>query len=155
LRARDPEPSQPESGAAHNASPNVLMAVGRKACEAAGIDEAKLAVDFMAPGNWLRWGADPERDIYPTIAAVCARKRQRSSAWVPKSLNYFDDAIVEALRANTAPVPDPFGVAPNGNGQGRGRPKTRAEMRWDEDMAVIERRAREEEAAAAAKGGQS
>jgi hypothetical protein len=73
---------------------------------------------------------------------------------MPRALGYFDDAIAEALRANTAPAPDPFGIAPNGNGQGQGRPKTRAEMRWDEDMAVIERRAREEEAAAA-KGGQS
>lgn len=70
----------------------------------------------------------------------------------PSTLKAYQDSLADGVASYVQRMPegkpDPFGV-------GLERPKTRREALWDEQMAVLERRAREEEAAAAANGGQS
>ncbi len=62
--------------------------------------------------QWLADGADPERDIYPTITAVIAKARQarQDSAWLPNGLRFFSRAVAETRILNTTMPPG----GPNG-----------------------------------------
>lgn len=61
---------------------------------------------------WLADGADLERDILPTIERIMAK---RNGQGPPRSLKYFDQAIVDAKATRLAPLPN---GTPKGNGNG-------------------------------------
>ena len=60
-------------------------------------------VNFSRIDAWLRGGADPERDIYPAIRAVLAKK---PAGWCPSNLTYFDNPVAEAIATRLKPMPE-------------------------------------------------
>ncbi|NFV80015.1 YdaU family protein [Magnetospirillum aberrantis] len=55
--------------------------------------------------QWLADGADPERDILPTVTArLAAARKTHGPNWLPRGLGYFTDPIAEALARNTTPL---------------------------------------------------
>lgn len=65
--------------------------LGRDACRAAGIDEARVAVDFSECIAWVRAKYD-RATVLATIEAIAKRPGYRQ----PRSLKYFSRAIAEA-----------------------------------------------------------
>lgn len=61
---------------------------------------------FNRVDAWLLAGADPDRDIYPTIEAGLKRLNG-----APRSLSYFDGMISDAIAARTRPLPAGTGRA--------------------------------------------
>jgi hypothetical protein len=55
---------------------------------------------------WLKAGAVPERDIYPTLDRMKAK-------WSGSSLKFFDGGISDAIAAASAPLPEPRRAAPS------------------------------------------
>lgn len=49
---------------------------------------------------WLKSGADPELDIFPTLRRIAAQGR-----WNGSTLSYFDNAIAQSLADRTKPLP--------------------------------------------------
>ena len=58
--------------------------------------------------DWIRQGANLDLDIVPTLKAVLskARKRRDDPAFLPTSLNFFDQAVADAVAARTRPLPE-------------------------------------------------
>ncbi len=75
--------------------------------------QAKIEAQFNSPtltdfgqiDRWLKAGAVPELDIYPTLNALTARRREQDPRWLPRSLRYFNEAIAEAIAARSAALP--------------------------------------------------
>lgn len=93
-----------------------------------GVDQSWAG--FMQHGpvwRWLREGAQPERDIYPTIKAIMARK-----ARPPNGFAYFTQAVADAKAANEQPMPEgkPDDTRPY---QTQRRPKRSANPLFDAD----------------------
>lgn len=104
----DPPPSnvtmsQGRDGTVTESEPALpsLEAVGQRACELAGIDPGRMAVDFTEVRKWLAAGYDLARDIDPTIRAIASRPGYKP----PGSLRYFTKAIGEAHEAGKDPLP--------------------------------------------------
>lgn len=79
-------------------------AIGERACDAAGIDPTRIAVDFAVVIGWLKAGHDPDTVIIPAIRSVAARTGYKPA----RSLGYFSRAIADwAERAAAAPPAAP------------------------------------------------
>jgi hypothetical protein len=75
---------------------------------------------------WLKAGAEPEQDIYPTL-------KRKLPEWRSGSLVFFDGAIADAIKTRTAPLPEGNARAPskvNGNGSYEPRPLDAEENQW-------------------------
>lgn len=80
-----------------------LEAVGAKACEAAGLDPGRVAVDFVEVQRWLTASFDLDRDILPSIRSAASRPGYQP----PNSLKYFTKMIGEAHAARLDPMAIP------------------------------------------------
>ena len=109
--------------ASPQSSPAVAHAVGRKVLELMGVwDDPRWFGNASRVETWIRSGADPEADIYPTIVRLMASRNGEP----PRSLKYFDAAIADAVRLRNTPMPTTTGGPTNGNRHHRrhGRPST-------------------------------
>jgi hypothetical protein len=106
---RSPEPSpQPQPEPQPAACVDDDDVAGRTGCDLRATVRTKVERLLDAPSitqfnridAWLDSGADPERDIYPTIAAGLNKLGKP-----PASLKYFDGAIADAIAARKAPLP--------------------------------------------------
>lgn len=77
--------------AAASPEPMSWQELGRAVCHAAGIDEARIAVDFSEAIGWTTAGFKPEV-VLAAVRAVAARPGYKP----PRSLRYFTQAIREA-----------------------------------------------------------
>jgi hypothetical protein len=96
-------PAETQTQEARPATPNV-HALADMLHEAAGgaINLTRPAMHIMeVPRNWMQAGCDLEKDILPTIAAMCKGKDFASIA----SWKYFEGAIFSAKAAREAPMP--------------------------------------------------
>lgn len=97
-------PATPPSGEGAVPSPEAsqIAAVGRTVLEIMGVwDDPRWYGNYARVGTWLRSGADPEADIYPTIRRLMAKRSQGP----PRSLAYFDQAISDAVASRNRPMP--------------------------------------------------
>lgn len=86
------------------APPPEHIRVGRLVGEAMGVsDDPRWFGDFGRVKAWLDQGGD-EALILDVVGRVMA---QRGGQGPPKSLKYFDQAIADAIKARTAPLPEP------------------------------------------------
>lgn len=101
-RARVSEP-EPESDSTTNQS---------SVAEGAGL--GKWVLDYFQSPNlvhagpvrdWVRAGAAPAL-IRGVVAQVTAQQRSKNPDWAPRSLNYFTEAVMRAMREGQQP-PDP------------------------------------------------
>lgn len=100
---RDKEKEYIINTADDNARANgkVHVEVGKKISQITGWDkDPNWFGDYSRIEAWLQRGWIPDRDIYPTIQRIM-RKRDGP----PRSLKYFEQAIADAHKANTAPLP--------------------------------------------------
>lgn len=100
-----------------------VKVVGERVLEAAGIDPARWLGHFAPISGWLRAGADPEFDIYPTIKQLT----KRTGYTPPRSLNYFTDAI---LRAHAERMADPVPSGEPGKVRELRQERTPEEREW-------------------------
>ena len=94
---------QPAKPSVHDLADKLFDAAGN------AMNRTKPMLEVMEmPRNWIEAGADLERDILPTIRAMAKHKPDYSiSSW-----KYFEQAIMDAQKARTAPVAE--GRAPPG-----------------------------------------
>jgi hypothetical protein len=71
-------------------------------------DDPNLHIHGARVLDWIRQGADLDLDIVPTLKAVLAkaRKSRGNPDFMPTSLNFFDQAVADAVSARTRPLPD-------------------------------------------------
>lgn len=69
--------------------------------------------DYSRLEAWLHSGWDAELDILPTITRIVAQRKARSQD-IPKTLNYFEQAVANAHATRLAPTPK---GTPNENGR--------------------------------------
>jgi hypothetical protein len=95
----------PKEAAADAGEPNAI----RLALDSIGAwDHPGCRLNGARVLEWLRQGAELERDILPTLKAVIDRARAREGpAWLPHSLSYFDKAVIDAVTQRTKPMPAP------------------------------------------------
>ena len=67
-----------------------------------GFDPGKEFHDYGRVAQWLADGADPDLDIYPVVKRLMGKRMGRGP---PRTLNYFDSAIADAMAARTKPMP--------------------------------------------------
>jgi len=60
--------------------------------------------DYSRLEAWLHSGWDAELDILPTITRIVAQRKARSQD-IPKTLNYFEQAVANAHATRLAPTP--------------------------------------------------
>lgn len=70
---------------------------------------------------WLKAGADPELDVYPTVKRLMAAAGDKRIS----SLRYFDNAIAEAVKARTSGLDLPAFLDARNRTNGHGRPTLR------------------------------
>ncbi len=92
-----PSPS-PEESPAQPSSLDAARAASVKQ-KVSEILNSPTVTMFNRVDAWLASGADPERDIYPTIAAGLKK------VGTVRSLSYFDGMIADAIAARTRPLP--------------------------------------------------
>lgn len=81
----------------------------REALDSIGAwDNPNLHIHGARVLDWIRQGADLDLDIIPTLQSVLAkaRKSRGDPAFMPTSLNFFEQAIADALAARTRPLPN-------------------------------------------------
>jgi len=67
-----------------------------------GVDIAWTGyMDNAEVRKWLMAGADPERDIYPSIKRLMAKRNHPPNGW-----RYFTQAVADAKAANEQPMPE-------------------------------------------------
>lgn len=89
---------------------------------------------FNRVDAWLASGADPERDIYPTLEA--GLKRLGGSP--PRSLSYFDGMIADAIAARLRPLPAATARAAGSPKPSRGEYIPAAASSEDTDRRTLE-----------------
>ena len=88
--------------------PSEIHEIGKEVLRLMGVsDDPRWLGNFSRVEAWLRSGADPEADIFPTITRLMASKQGNP----PRSLRYFDAAISDAVRDRTNPLPSNGGGA--------------------------------------------
>ncbi|QCN95863.1 helix-turn-helix domain-containing protein [Azospirillum argentinense] len=97
---------EPTKGAADvGARPrSQLVTVGMQVLRIVGVaDDPNWLGNYSRVSKWLADGADPEQDIFPTVERIMAR---RGAQGPPRSLEYFDRAIADAIASRTRPLPE-------------------------------------------------
>lgn len=100
--------------------------------------------------SWTRQGADFEHDILQVLTGITARNRSTRPEWEPRSLNYFDQAVADAMAMRTAPLPTGK-VNGHSNGHANGQPASKSPFhdRWGNFDALAYYRWREAQKAEA------
>lgn len=81
-----------------------VAVVGREVLRLLGVeDDPRWFGNWGRVAQWLAEGADPDADIYPAIRRVMARRRAQGP---PRSLEYFDQAIADAIATRNRPIPE-------------------------------------------------
>lgn len=115
--SRSHEPETLSSSAAKTASPQAPLI---RVAELMGVtlDQLHKRTSWMVFADtfatWVEQGCDPERDIWPTIAALSAKRRK-----LPNSPLYFRDAVFDARdqRLGAATPADRPHLAPGASAQ--------------------------------------
>lgn len=108
-----------EGACATGADPAITHAVGKRVLELMGVlNDPRWIGCAVRVDAWLASGADPEADIYPVITRLMAKRRDEP----PRSLRYFDQAIADAVRNRTTPLPHGDRHAPDHPRSARRRP---------------------------------
>ena len=103
------------------------IAIGERVMDLMGVrDDPRWMGNYSLVEMWLKQGYDAEADIYPTVAAIMAK---RNGHGAPTNLKYFDRAIAQAHADRIRPAPE---VIANGPGHS-GKPKRTQES----DRATI------------------
>lgn len=106
--------------------------VGRQVLEIMGVwNDPRWHGNYGRVHVWLAQGADPEADIYPTLKRMMAQRKGEP----PRSLTYFDDAIVHAITQRTRPLPSPKAPTDDRTETDEARPGDRSRM----SQAVVAR----------------
>ena len=101
-KAAAPLPDEKMLGEKEKMPGEKIDQIGEAACQAAGLDAGRLAIDFAVVGRWLQAGYDAEREILPAIRGVAARANYQP----PRSgLNYFTGPIADFRAMLQAPMP--------------------------------------------------
>ncbi len=76
--------------------PNNLTEVGDQVLSLCDIQPETWLRDFHVIASWLRSGADPEQDIYPTVKRLVEANPNFTPPRSARGLAYFTEAIAEA-----------------------------------------------------------
>ncbi|CBS88997.1 hypothetical protein [Azospirillum lipoferum] len=103
LRATDLRLQNTEDLPADDARASVTV-VGREVLRLIGVEnDPRWFGNWGRVAQWLADGADPDTDIYPAIQRVMSRRRAQGP---PRGLEYFDQAIADALATRNRPMPE-------------------------------------------------
>ena len=76
--------------------------VAARCREIIGVDQAWNGfVDHVEVRKWLEAGAQPERDIYPKIKELTAKREKPPNGW-----RYYTQAVADAKASNEQPMPE-------------------------------------------------
>lgn len=76
------------------------VAVGKRIAQITGWEnDPNWFGDYSRVETWLAQGFDPEKDIYPTVTRLMARRERP-----PKTMSYFEQAIADAHAKRIQPV---------------------------------------------------
>lgn len=115
-----------------DASPAPWVIVGYRVMDMMQVrDDPNWFGNASPAKTWLEWGADPKIDIYPTVEAILRRDKARGRG-PPKTLNFFDSPISDAIANRKRPRPE----AQNGNSPSA--PKSAKPTRDSDRRAILE-----------------